>query len=305
MEQIYKIFSSLSSCDAWSVFLLKIKETESIQYESHKITLSPNGIISDFIRDLVDKYTRFDSGVLGMYDAVDVYDGSSIGTSIYKFSTEDDIIEEAYNSLTQAIKNSEREGNPENERLNAYFIQGLINFDESDHPVKLFSLRTPTTVLKNRFRYRNGVYEELTDRLFTLRSTIDAVIVDNDIYFLTMDAEKLFGIERAYKKICNSKVEELITCSFISDPETFQKTATSGHNPRRFASYNQNRVNHLGNESTRVKWANYFGIGLDGSNFDTSNPTNIEKIIKLICNKGMADPFEDAPVEVAGSKKWK
>ena len=51
-------------------------------------------------------------------------------------------------------------------RFNAYFIQGLINFDGLDHPVKLFSMRTPTTVLKNRFWYRNGVYQELTDRLF-------------------------------------------------------------------------------------------------------------------------------------------
>ena len=305
MEQMYKIFSALSSCNAWSVFLLKIDEAESMRYESHKITLSPDGIISDFIIDLVDKYTCFNSGILGRYSAVDMYDGSSIGTSIYKLSTDDEKIEEAYKALVEAINNSEREDNPENKKFNAYFIQGAISFDGIEHPVKLFSMRTPTTVLKNKFRFRNGVYEEVTDKLFALRLTVDAVIVDNDIYFLTMDAEKLFGMERAYKKICNSKVNELATYSFISDPDSFRKIATSGHNPRRFVSYNQNRVEHLKDKTKRVKWSKYFGINLNKSNFDTSNTENVEKIIKLICDKGMADPFENSPVEVAGSKKWK
>lgn len=36
---------------------------------------------------------------------------------------------------------------------------------------------------------------------------MDMLIVDDVIYFLTMASENLFGIERAYKKICRAKLE--------------------------------------------------------------------------------------------------
>ena len=39
--------------------------------------------------------------------------------------------------------------------------------------------------------------------------------------------------------------------------------------------------------------------------FDTTEPEVAEKLIKLLCNRGMVDPFDDTPKEVSGSKKWK
>ena len=37
---------------------------------------------------------------------------------------------------------------------------------------------------------------------------------------------------------------------------------------------------------------------------ETDSEEKLEKIVKLLCNKGMLDPFDDIPVEVAGSKQW-
>ena len=50
--------------------------------------------------------------------------------------------------------------------------------------------------------------------------------------------------------------------------------------------------------------AKKFEIPLVGNRFDTSVDGVSEKIVKLLCKKGMVDPFEDLPVEVAGAKKW-
>ena len=33
-------------------------------------------------------------------------------------------------------------------------------------------------------------------------------------------------------------------------------------------------------------------------------PIADEKIVKLLCGKGMVDPFDDIPMEVSGSKNW-
>ena len=41
--------------------------------------------------------------------------------------------------------------------------------------------------------------------------------------------------------------------------------------------------------------AEKFKIPLDGDKFDTT---------QLLCDRAMVDPFDEYPMEVAGSKKW-
>lgn len=50
--------------------------------------------------------------------------------------------------------------------------------------------------------------------------------------------------------------------------------------------------------------ARKFNIPMAGELFDTIQPGAIDKIVKLLCDRGMVDPFDDNPMEVAGSKKW-
>ena len=50
-----------------------------------------------------------------------------------------------------------------------------------------------------------------------------------------------------------------------------------------------------------------FNIPLDatGEKFDASVEGAAEKIVKLLCNKGMVDPFEKNAVEVDGARQWR
>ena len=38
--------------------------------------------------------------------------------------------------------------------------------------------------------------------------------------------------------------------------------------------------------------------------FDTTQNGVSEKLVKLLCNKGMVDPFDDLPMEVSSPRKW-
>ena len=53
--------------------------------------------------------------------------------------------------------------------------------------------------------------------------------------------------------------------------------------------------------------AKRFFIPLDdaGDKFDATVEGAAEKIVKLLCNKGMIDPFEKTAVEVDGARQWK
>lgn len=55
----------------------------------------------------------------------------------------------------------------------------------------------------------------------------------------------------------------------------------------------------------RKEMAAKFHLKLDDSGkIDTSSSDISEKLIKVLCNKGMVDPFEDVPVEVSAVSRW-
>ena len=80
----------------------------------------------------------------------------------------------------------------------------------------------------------------------------------------------------------------------------------SGHNPRKFVSFNDKRLEVLKKKSERIKYAKMFSIPLDesGNKFDVTAEGAAEKLVKFLCNKGMLDPIEQNAVEVDGAKKW-
>ena len=50
--------------------------------------------------------------------------------------------------------------------------------------------------------------------------------------------------------------------------------------------------------------AEKFGLPLLEGKFDTTQNGVSEKLVKLLCNKGMVDPFDDLPMEVSSPRKW-
>ena len=110
---------------------------------------------------------------------------------------------------------------------------------------------------------------------------------------------------RAYKAVCHDAVSEVESTGIISGADTFRTVAESGHNPRKFVAFDRERLNALRNTNTRKAMAKRFSIPLDSENrFDATVDGAADKIVKLLCNKGMVDPFTNVAVEVSGAKQW-
>lgn len=137
--------------------------------------------------------------------------------------------------------------------------------------------------------------------------TMDILVVGETVYFLTLAGENLFNMARSYKAVCQQKIEEVEQANIIGGIDCFKSTAESGHNPRRFIAFNASRLTALKKKNIRVAMAKRFSIPLDdaGDKFDATVEGAAEKIVKLLCNKGMIDPFEKTAVEVDGARQWK
>lgn len=195
--------------------------------------------------------------------------------------------------------------NPLAMKASAYLLSGRISSNNEEHQIKMISMYSPITTLKNRFLFDNGVFHDISRKVLNLRTTMNVVIIDRTVYLLDMSGETLFNLERSYKKKSEIAINEITSMNIISDAEVFRNTASAGHNPRRFVAFSQSKLERLSTKKTREKVAKSFGIDLTSDKkFDTSNGENAEKIVKLLCNKAMWDILEEVPVEVDGSKTW-
>ena len=190
-------------------------------------------------------------------------------------------------------------------KAQAYILCGNMVNGDDEHQIKLISMNTPITTLKNRFLHDKGKFWDIPNKVLNLRTSMNVIIYDKTVYFLDMSGETLFNMDRAYKIKCGEAVDEIEGLSIISDPEMFRSTATSGQNPRRFAAFSKSKLRLLTKKKNREKAAKYFKIPLtDDKQFDTSKKGDAENLVKVLCGKAMWDVLEEVPVEVDGSKDW-
>ena len=185
-------------------------------------------------------------------------------------------------------------------------ILGTISLQDEQLPIKFVSMQSPITVMNNKFLWREtNTFNKVSEPILSLKKTVDVIIAGDTVYMLSMAGENLFGMERAYKAVCKNKVNDIIACDFLTNAEQFEKTATTGQNPRRFVSYNQSRLDALKNANRRKSLAKKFGLQLSHTRINTDDKQTTERLIKFLCNKAMLDPLDSSPVEVAAAKSWK
>ena len=194
--------------------------------------------------------------------------------------------------------------NPLKFSASAQLIKETLSINGEDYRIKLFSMQNPITTLRHKFWESSGTFSEIDNKVLSLRTNLDIIIIDDTAYMLSMAGEKLFNIERAYKGICLQKVAAVEKMRIVTDFELFRTCASSGHNPRRFVAFNDEHLKKLENSDDRRRLAEKFGLPLLEGKFDTTQNGVSEKLVKLLCNKGMVDPFDDLPMEVSSPRKW-
>ena len=306
IEKVKSAFDALPTCETWTIQLLSIKNSkrDGTSYTGREIVLSPDGALSDFVTEIKQRYISDGKNRLNSFHDITEYDGSTIDHVIYKLSKSNPLIGTEYESLMVALANPDTELDPLGFKSQAYVLRGIIQVKKKKKAIKLVSMQNPVTSLKHKFLKSGGTFTEISDKVLTLRTSIDVVIFDDTIYMLTLAGENLFNMERAYKAVCADKLQVIKECNIVTDFEAFSSIASSGHNPRKFVSFNDTHLQKLKNANSRRRIANKFNIVMDGDKFDSSKPDTADKLVKLLCDRGMVDPFDDNPMEVAGSKKW-
>lgn len=307
LDLIKEIFSAMPDCKEWHAHLLSFihSKRQGTIYNCRRIELEPSERLSVLIQDISSGYIDEGKNKLNNYVDVREYDGTCNTTTVYRIREDNADIEIDLDELLQGIADSDSEADPLSMKAQAYVLCGNIRRDDQDHQIKLISMNTPITTLKNRFWHDKGKFWEIPDKVLNLRTSMNVIIYDRTVYFLDLSGETLFNMERAYKLKCSEAIDEIEGLKIISDPEMFRSTASSGQNPRRFAAFSKLKLQLLTKKINREKAAKYFKIPLTkDKRFDTSQKVDAENLVKVLCGKAMWDVLEEVPVEVDGSKDW-
>ena len=307
LDLVKEIFRALPDCKEWHAHLLSFTHSKrhGTTYNCRRIELEPSERLSALIKDISAGYVGEGKNKLKKYADIREYDGTCNATTVYRISENNSDIEIDLEALLQGIADSDSEADPFGMKAQAYVLCGNMRRDDEDHQIKLISMNTPITTLKNRVWHDKGKFWEIPDKVLNLRTSMNVIIYDRKVYFLDMSGETLFNMERAYKLKCSETIDEIEGLRFISDPDVFRSTASSGQNPRRFAAFSKSKLQLLTKKRNREKAAKYFKIPLtEDKQFDTSQKVDAENLVKVLCGKAMWDVLEEVPVEVDGSKDW-
>lgn len=306
LERLRVAFGQMNECENWSLQLLRIKTSrnKAVDYEAFSINLSPQGKLTELVEEISNYYVGNDKSEIDSYQCVRDYDGTAESDKIYRLNASNPLICEGYAALAEALAHVEQEADPLKQKLQAYVIGGDVNIDGEETAIKMISMQNPITTLKHKFLQESNSFKEITSKVLSLRKIIDVLILGDEIFFFSMAGERLFDMERAYRAVCESKVAMLEQSEIIYNKKAFGIAARTGHHPRMFVSFNEKRFQKLKNAKERKRYAEFFNISFRNGMFDASEPEDADKLVKLLCNKGMADPFENRPVEVSGATKW-
>lgn len=302
VEDVKRLFEKMNSEGTWSIKLIRIHSSnrEGTNYDCREIGFSSKEVLIDHVEELKSKYLSGNKATIQKYNELRLYDGTTDSQVIYWLNKTSDLINEAYAKLVESLANADQECDPFKEKYSAYVLAGFVE----DKPIYLFSMQCPFVNMKRKHIWDNSIFRPIDKPILSLRLNADVIMYDEKVYFLSMAGENLFNMERSYKATCSYCVNDIVESGIITNIECFKNTATSGSNPRRFVSFNNSYLERLKHKKTRERIAKKFDIPVKDSFFDSEQEGASEKIVKLLCGKGMVDPFDDIPMEVSGSKNW-
>ena len=160
LDSINQAFLYLTQIDNLSVQLINVKNNNILgtQYSARKIDINDFDLAT-LLMEISRLYTAGKKNIFENYKEVRNYDGTAEATSIYRFSCDNPLICNEYQSLINEVSSPELEEDPF--RYNsAYLIMGEIpNVEGGDNKNRVIfvSCINPVTSLKTKYRFCIGI----------------------------------------------------------------------------------------------------------------------------------------------------
>lgn len=278
-----------------SISVLNYNFDDDIVYMLSRVELKKEEFRQNYIDSINKNYQKLKD------EEVEEFNGYNDYSKICYISKNSEVIEDYLKVLIRASKNVDVESKCKDQEKN--YNKGIL---VQVNDTFFISLTKPFRTNKLQYAFDGRQYKKFDESFLVLKDNFD-IIIDSYVYFINKGAEKFFNIEKTYNKICDKCLEDVKNKDIIENFDVFEKVAKKGHNPQKFYSFNNEKLKSLSKDKIILKEiSEKFGISLNDKNtrFVVDDKSS-ERLIKILCDKAMTDPFNEKPVEVNYTKIWK
>lgn len=164
--------------------------------------------------------------------------------------------------------------------------------------------RSPLKKIKFGGFFRRGKFVEVEKAILTLPTKVDAIHLDGKLFFLSGTARDQLVPKAEIAAKAAGTIEAAIRAGGLSDENLFREVASSGHNPRRMMQWNSENYEFVKSSKGRAV-RRKFQLSMEDGKLKIGAKAEAERLIKLVTERGMLDPFTDGAREVSSAKAWR
>ena len=244
------------------------------------------------------------SGLLNEFEVVKEYDGSDLEYTLWYKKTNDETICDVWKAIDNAAVYCEKnwlKKYKELKKAKGFMVEGHVDGKN----ITLLLASAPIWQLKHGLMMVDGMFKVIRGNMITLPSRIDVVRVDDTVFFLTKQGLSMTLSLEHLDEIGQKTLDEMEQLGKIKDFDVFRGFASSFNNKRRMMRCDTAKFLRLSDKEKGNELRQQFGIRFKNGKLIASTQEEADRLVKVICDRGMTDPFTLEPMEVAGAGKWK
>ena len=294
-----KCNSTMTSTYSWALYFFIIDKRARQPYKAYKVRFKNDDYLTQYASTVMSTVEKYQ---INPIEKVQDYDGENTKISCDKIAVSNPLITEQWSKFVSSIavaSDSKFDG-----KVNGYILVGQPLSDEAT-PISFIKFANPIIKLANKKSvvFSATVENELdliSDDVYRLYLTVDAIVLNDEMYTFNHSFETPFGLEKTMAKLKQLAIEEIITTGAFADVDEFKALSNQYRSARTFISLNKERVNRIKDPHNRAQIATMLGLTLDGSgSFVVTTAEQASLLLRYLCFKIFQDNETKAVLEAS------
>jgi len=266
----------------------KQRSKDSYSYVGHEIRFTRNSTLENFATNLIGTVLHFQVAPL---DQILDYDGYNTKCSCDILNISDGIFNGNFITFRNSLANAD------NGRLKDHY-KGYALYGEPAHgitgkPITFLKFANPTAKLESKksvfFKEakdgeNNDSLDEITEQFFRMYLTVDAVLIEDEMYNFTHAFEKIFGVTQTLQQVKARAIEKIIAAGLIANADDFRQYVKS-INAHRFVALSDDRIKLATNTGKRRELGATYNIPIDENGLFLLEEKHVDALLKYLCYK--------------------
>ena len=243
------------------------------------------------------------------YEDIALYDGEEGAKTLYWLPVRDGKIAKAWKQLQSVLGHIEpnwlKETLENESQVASPSFNGVgVTCESNGKEVWFLMARPPVKTLSYAIHLFGNKMREIKYPIVTLPLQVDAIYVDGRLFFLTGKVLDQLWSREEEKKQAREAIDNITGADLLDNPEQFKEWAEDGSNTRRLLGFSAEKLAQV---QSGEHWGvcRKFGLQVKQGKLMITEKNDAVKLIKLLSNRGMLDPFTKDGMEVLGAKKWR